>query len=59
MKKILYQAMPNTLKKKMVEQGYNYLDGLIYSMVEFFETRIENLNKSIPPSVPSRKRKKR
>ena len=38
----------------MVEHGYNYLDGLIHAMAEFFETRIENLEKSIPPSVPSR-----
>ena len=36
----------------MVEQGYNYLDCLIRSMAEFFETRIENLEKSIQPSVP-------
>ena len=40
--------------KKMVEQGYNYLDSPIRSMVDFFETRIENLEKSIPPSSPSR-----
>ena len=32
---------------EMVEQGYNYLDGPIHSMAEFFETRIENLEKSI------------
>ena len=38
----------------MVEQGYNYL---IYSITEFFETRIENLEKSIPPRVLSRNRK--
>ena len=31
-----------------------YLDGPIHSMVEFFQTRIEYLEKSIPPSVPSR-----
>ena len=37
--------MPNRWKKKIVEQGYNYLDGPIHSMVEFFETRIENLEK--------------
>ena len=43
----------------MVKQGYNYLDGPIHSMAEFFETRIENLEKSIPPSVPSRNRKKK
>ena len=51
-KEILYHAMPNTWKKKMIEQGYNYLDGPIHSMAEFFETRIENLEKSIPTSVP-------
>ena len=50
--------MPNTWKKKMIEQGYNYLDGPIHAMAEFFETRIENLEKSIPPSVPSRNGKK-
>ena len=42
----------------MVEQGYNYLDGPTHSMAEFFETRIENLEKSIPPSIPSRNNKK-
>ena len=34
------------------------LDGPIHSMAESFETRIENLEKSIPPSVPSRNNKK-
>ena len=58
-KEILYHAMPNTWKKKMIEQGYNYLDGPIHAMAEFFETRIENLEKSIPPSVPSRNNKKK
>ena len=57
-KEILYHAMPNTWKKKMVEQGYSYLDGPIHAMVEFFETRIENLEKSISPSVPSRNQKR-
>ena len=51
--------MPNMWKKKMIEQGYNYLDGPIHAMAEFFETRIENLEKSIPPSVPSRNNKKK
>ena len=50
--------MPNMWKKKMVEQKYNYLDGPIHSMAEFFETRIENLEKSIPPSVTSRNNRK-
>ena len=44
--------------KKMVEQGYNYLDGPIDSMVVFFDTRIEHLETLIPPSVPSRNKKK-
>ena len=55
-KEILYHSMPNSWK--MVEQGYNYLDGPIHYMVEFFERRIENLEKSIPPSVFSRNNKK-
>ena len=37
--------MPNTWKKKLVEQGYSYLDGSIQSMAEFFETRIEGLER--------------
>ena len=35
-KEILYHAMPNTWKKKIIEQGYNYLDGPIHAMAEFF-----------------------
>ena len=42
----------------MIEHGYNYLDGPIHSIADFFETKIENLEKSIPPSVPSRNNKK-
>ena len=42
----------------MVEQGYNYFDGPIHSMAEFFKTRIENLEKLIESSVPSRNKKK-
>ena len=56
-KEILYHTMPNTWEKKMVEQEYNYLYGPIHSMADFFETRIENIEKSIPPSVISRNRK--
>ena len=40
-KEILYHAMLNTWKKKLLEQEYNYLDGPIHSIAEFFETRIE------------------
>ena len=56
-KEIIYHGMPNTWKKKMVEQGYSSLDGPIHSIAEFFERRIESLEKSIPPSVPSRNSK--
>ena len=42
----------------MLEQEYNYLDGPIHSMVEFFEARIDFLEKLIPPSVPSRNNRK-
>ena len=43
---------------KMVKQGYNYLNGPIHYMAEIFETRIKKLEKSIPPSVPSRNNRK-
>ena len=49
--------MPNTHEKKMVEQGYKYLDGNIHAMAKFFQKRIENLEKLIPSSVPIRKKK--
>ena len=42
----------------MVGQGYNYLYGPNYSLEEIFETGIANLEKSIPPSVPSINKKK-
>ena len=50
--------MPNMWKKKRVELGFNYLYGPIHTMAEFFKTRIDNLQKSIPPSVPSRNNRK-
>ena len=49
--------MPNTWTQKMVEEGYSYLDCPSHSMAKFLETKIENLEKLIPPSVPSRDRK--
>ena len=55
---ILYHNMPNTWEKKMIEQGFNSLACSIHSTVEFFEIRIENLEKSITSSVPSTNRKK-
>ena len=44
-KENIYQAMPNMWKKKMMEQGYNHVDGSIQNMEEFFEIRIENLDR--------------
>ena len=35
-KEIFYRIMPNTWEKKIVEKGYNYLDGLIHAITEFF-----------------------
>ena len=44
----------------MAEQGYNFLDGPIHSMVDCFQIKIENLEKMILSSVPSwHKTKKR
>ena len=42
-KEILYHAMPNLWRKKMIEQGYIYLDRSIQDISGFFETRVENL----------------
>ena len=42
----------------MIEQGNKFLDVLIQYMAEFFEVKIENLEKLIPPSIPSRYKKK-
>ena len=42
----------------MVEQGHNYLDRPVQAMSDFYETRIENLENSIPPSVPPRTKNK-
>ena len=45
--------MSNSWEEWMTEQGYDYLDGPIQSMAKFFEIRIENIEKLIPPTVPS------
>ena len=42
-KENLYHPLPKMWRKKMVEHGCNYLDGLLQAMAEFFETGIENL----------------
>ena len=57
-KEILYHTMPNIWKKKIVEQGNNYLDGPVHFMAKFFEKRKKNLEKSIPPTVLTRNKRK-
>ena len=47
------------LMKKMMEQRFKYLDGPIQSVSDFFETMIENLEKSIPSSIPSRNKRRK
>ena len=54
MKEILYRAMPNMWKKKMINRDTTTP---IHSMAEFFEKMIENLEKVIPPSVTSKIRR--
>ena len=64
-KEIIYHAMPNLWKKKMVEQCYKFLDGSIHNMSKFFEMRTENLERfdskkesnKIQKSKPNKKRK--
>ena len=51
-KEILYHAMLNTWRKKLIKQRYSYLDRSIQEMSGFFETMIENLEVSLlPPGV--------
>ena len=38
-----FHSMPTTWKIKMVEQGFNYTGSTVKEMVDFFETRVENL----------------
>ena len=54
-KEILYHTMPNMWEKKMVEQGQNYLDGLIHSMAKIFEIMFENLEKINPTKCSLKK----
>ena len=59
-KEILYHAMPNLWRKKMIKQAYNNLDMSIQEMSGFFETRVKNLETPAPPSgVRSLTRKKK
>ena len=48
-KEILYHIIPNSWRKKMTEQGYNYLDRSIQEISGFFERRVENLETPAPP----------
>ena len=40
----------------MVEQGYNYLEGSIQNMREFFKTKIENLERIDPKKDPKKEK---
>ena len=40
---IIYHSMPTTLKNKMIEQGFNYVEFTLKEMTDFFENRVENL----------------
>ena len=40
---IIYHSMPTTWKNKMIEQCLNYADSTTKEMIDFFETRVENL----------------
>ena len=57
-KEFLFHAMTNSWKKKMVELGYTYLDSHNQSMAGIYETRIKNLEKSIPPAFSRIKKRK-
>ena len=56
-KRILYHTMPSSWKKKIVELGYNYLDGYIQITTGFFETRIKNMEKFDSSEESSKSRK--
>ena len=59
-KEILNHATTNVWRKKIIEQGYNYLDRSIQEMTVFFETRIERQETpAAPPAVRSLPRKKK
>ena len=59
-KEILHHTMPNLWRKKMTEQGYNYLDRSIQEISGSFETMVENLETpETPPAVRSQPRKKK
>ena len=58
-KEIFYHATPNSWRKKMTEQGYNYLNRSIQDISELFETRVENLETpALPAAVRRLTRKK-
>ena len=59
-REILYNAMPNLLKKKMTKQRYNYVDMSFQEMSGFIETMVENIETpALPAAVRSLTRKKK
>ena len=58
-REILYNAMPNLLKKKMTKQRYNYVDMSFQEMSGFIETRVESLETPAPPPAIRRRPRKK
>ena len=57
LKEILYHAMPNSWKKKMTEQGFNYIAYPINEICDFFQTRCENLETQVETGSEKKKKK--
>jgi len=55
-KEILYHAMPNSWKKEMTKQGYNYISHSLDKICEFFQTRCENLESPVETATTKKKK---
>jgi hypothetical protein len=55
-KEILYHAMPNSWKKEMTKQGYNYISYSLDKICEFFKNRCEDLEEE---AATEKKKKKK
>ena len=59
-KEILYHTMTNLWRMKMTKQEHNFLDRSIQEMLDFFETRVENLETpALRPALRSLTRKEK
>ena len=57
LKEILYHAMPNSWKKEMTKQGFNYIAYPINEICNFFQTRCENLETQVETGSEKKKKK--